>query len=380
MSNYLPAPSYEITASDLEDAVNKKRRGFNFLQRCFLLDYNKKCFDYINKKKSDYIILDFADARLPIALFGEKDYVSCGTFFNENRKGLESKFGKPNIYKFDHWDKQQWKECINWFCDEILKSYDIEKIILVEVYTVDEYIDKSEKFCKFPDNRVLLNKKVNEHLKYIFDICCEKLQGCHIIRMPENVFGSAFHKLGLLPLHYHDLYYEYAFKAVQLITCEKPENEEEVLEKLRKEYSDLLKYKRMEIESDYFRSHKATYERLEKYSYCFSTVIKNYDKILADINLYMHENNIKRAAFYGGGLSTDVMTAFLEKCDIKIDYIIDRHSRNSDIPIISPDEKEYPETDLIIVCTVNNIAVGIKKVKSRTDTMVESIYTFLPEK
>lgn len=52
-------------------------------------------------------------------------------------------------------------------------------------------------------------------------VVLQELPDIYIIPFPKYVFSNMTHHLGSYPLHYDELYYEYASKAIMLIAKEK---------------------------------------------------------------------------------------------------------------------------------------------------------------
>ncbi|MGN0613646.1 MAG: DUF6270 domain-containing protein [Porcipelethomonas sp.] len=91
-------------------------------------------------------------------------------------------------------------------------------------------------------------KKLHDFLIKCYKYIEDKFKGCHIISMPENMHGLQNHKWGHSPLHYTNIYYEYAYKAIKIIS-QSHDNEELLLENLRMQYSIIGKNE--EIDAKY---------------------------------------------------------------------------------------------------------------------------------
>lgn len=83
----------------------------------------------------------------------------------------------------------------------------------------------------------------NDRMKLCFDYVKEYLKGCHIIEFPDNVVGDINHKWGRALLHYVQEYYDYALKAVDIITQNTDGNVDEkvALEQLKVSYEKYYK-------------------------------------------------------------------------------------------------------------------------------------------
>ena len=109
--------------------------GSNFNKRCVLLDHNNQTFQYLCEKESDYLILDLADVRMSLIKYGN-NYTTCASTILKNKKEFKKQFGTYEILevfsdgKMKNFSEEEFKECIDWFCNEILKIYPSNKIIL----------------------------------------------------------------------------------------------------------------------------------------------------------------------------------------------------------------------------------------------------------
>ena len=66
MSLYQPKGNHIIKEEDLESLT----WGSPFEKQCLLLDNNKESINYLTEKKSDWLLLDFADIRLKLVKYG----------------------------------------------------------------------------------------------------------------------------------------------------------------------------------------------------------------------------------------------------------------------------------------------------------------------
>lgn len=90
--------------------------------------------------------------------------------------------------------------------------------------------------------------KMRLKLEKYYDYFQNLLTGIHIVEMPKNCIGNAQHLWGRDTLHFVDEYYQYLYKAIEIIT-ENHSDEEAKLQELRSFYSqqfyNLEKYKRL---------------------------------------------------------------------------------------------------------------------------------------
>lgn len=118
----------------------------------------------------------------------------------------------------------------------------------------------------------------NDRMKLCFDYVKEYLKGCHIIEFPDNVVGDINHKWGRALLHYVQEYYDYALKAVDIITQNTDGNVDEkvALEQLKVSYEKILQNKygeilRKTLESN--RSEKQVADRMLNYEKYFKRLL-----------------------------------------------------------------------------------------------------------
>ncbi len=209
---------------DKGDFVDSISPAFYIRNLC--LDINKTVFDFLKEKQSEWLVLDIADARLPLTTFTKNKAVisRSGAYLRDgNFKILFQMFGKERTQKAcQDFSYVEWEACIDWFLQEVLKQYRPEQIIFHEYYSVYDYISKENKIVPFAASDIRERKKQNAVLQNLNRMVEERLSGCHIIHMPENTIANELHKWGKMPMHYADIYYEYAGRAIDVITSGKP--------------------------------------------------------------------------------------------------------------------------------------------------------------
>lgn len=208
-----------------------------FSRRNLALDCNKQVFSYLEQKPSEWLMLDLADARFSIAQYPKSgaSFSISNTFLwhqEELNKLFQEKFVKKLCTSFSDED---WNDFLQLFLDRILEIYRPEQIIFHEYYCVSEYLSKDGEICSYKPERLIQRKQQNALLKKLNQMAKERLQGCHVITMPEGVLANARHKWGNHPLHYVDLYYEYAARALDVITAKKSLEQEQAELSLLKE-------------------------------------------------------------------------------------------------------------------------------------------------
>ena len=232
---------YDICVEDIttEDS--------DFRKRCAVLDINKSALDYVFSQNSDYIIVDFLDARLPMLKYGNH-LITISNCIRNARNILDARFELSSYEEISPFDftGEQWEETVIKICDIIKKHYSPEQVILNKHFGVENYIKNGSilPYTKYLD----FIKTFNSLVEKLFKIAESRLPGCHIIDFPRNVLGDGNHQWGLYPLHYYQLYYSYGAKALKVIiqNCSH-EEEHKKLEKLKKSFENkfALKYQRI---------------------------------------------------------------------------------------------------------------------------------------
>lgn len=161
----------------------------NFIKRCTYLDVTKNIFNYINKKNSDYLILDMGPIRIGYIVF--ENGVRCygGGFSKKVINSMIDRKVFPPIYEYlnyNYMSLREVEERIIKYCAEIKKYYPVEKIILNELLHAFLLFDKKNKKIIPFKNSYELNQK-NIFMSQVFEIMKRELNGCHIIYMPHNM-------------------------------------------------------------------------------------------------------------------------------------------------------------------------------------------------
>ncbi|MCH5268710.1 MAG: hypothetical protein J1E62_10250 [Lachnospiraceae bacterium] len=251
----------EIQIKDLENCASS-----NFDKRCLCLDFNKTGFDYLFKKKADYLLVDILDSRMPMAKKGDH-YISEAAAFVKNRDMLNSVFDVCNytdVDPFEEITKEQWDRAIEKICDKLLYHYSPSQIIINRHFMCEKFYGDNY-MASFPDIKTedidYLNpaafynsaqgiRKTNKLAADLFEALLSAVPGCHVIEFPENIIADGKHRWGLSALHYSPVYYEYGSEAVKIICSGySQEKEKSELSRLREIYSDkaALQLKNLDI-------------------------------------------------------------------------------------------------------------------------------------
>lgn len=214
---------YEVTLDDLKE---KNYTPPNFGLRCAAVDISKKTFDFTFSKKSDYIVVDILDARTPMIRKGNH-IVTLTPGFNRNRAKFNGDYGFDTYEDLSPYDIsiEEWFKATDKLCAQLLKHCTPSQIILHKFYGSEKIAD--------PAGIKYFRQSTKEDIRQ-YNLLCEqlyarmeaRLAGCHVIEFPVNSVASEKHWLGLHPLHFHKIYYEYGAKAVKTITRNLPDAQE----------------------------------------------------------------------------------------------------------------------------------------------------------
>ena len=208
--------------------VNKELNHFHL--RNILLDFNKTAYEYLFDVSSDYLILDTGCLRFHVMI-------------DEKRRRAITQF----LMKKLHWDTEDYKEIsvmdlqedifkshMDKFVQTMLKYYPQERIILVEVYQADFFIEKNDRSIKkfYGDN-----SEGNSSIRRGFEYLVKAMPKAHVIPFIRNAIGDERHKWKLGNLHFVPEYYEYGHKALlTILDNHDAEQEQREIDKLRWEY------------------------------------------------------------------------------------------------------------------------------------------------
>lgn len=253
-----PKSQIELIDSDL---LNIKH---NFGRRCMIHDFNKTIFDYLSEKKSDYLMLDIVDARMPLARSGNHVFTQSAAY-NAVKYDITAKAGSEyeNISPFDDINDAEWEQAIAAICSKIRQLYSPDSVIINKHFMVKELFD-GKNISMFADRKTLGDsaykiaydnvgrrefycslqgiQRTNILISRLFKILQKNMVGCHVIEFPENVCADVLHKWGVMPLHYVTSYYEYGAEALRIISKRLPtEQEQKCLFDLKENYSSKIK-------------------------------------------------------------------------------------------------------------------------------------------
>ena len=142
----MSAPLFKKTISKEEVAHMS-----DWYSRVISTDINKNALETIFEKEPDYFVLDIMNERLALVRVLNENIESYLTCHNDLFKSSLFKTGgalegydyKDNILFFDDIDEKTIERSIRRFCMKILQYIDVSKIVYVEGFYVNYYIDKT---------------------------------------------------------------------------------------------------------------------------------------------------------------------------------------------------------------------------------------------
>lgn len=215
----------------------KDYKGPDFYKRITVQELNKTSLDYLFEKKSDYLIVDLMNNRVKMYKKGNH-YLCMDSFYRDNKERFDSEFhiDEYETVLIENLTLEDYIPGLDKLCSLILKHYSPNQIIVNRIKGSVSYAEgiRKKQFNESITNHV---NYYNELIGKMYDYIIPKLRGCHVINPIENILSTNPHKWGLFHLHFHEYYYEYAAKAIELICKNLPYDEEAArLEDLRRIY------------------------------------------------------------------------------------------------------------------------------------------------
>jgi len=230
--------------AELKKAIGNTRAS-EFCKRNIYLDLDGSVFDYIGSKKSDYLIMDLSEIRLPM-LKKEDESISFRPYYTEGEtlKKYLCKLGF-RVMEIEELQRKDIEVSLELLCKNIEKYWDPEHVILIEDCFVRNYITKKDRRI---NNEYLerFNKvfKCGRYLRYANKYVKEYLQ-CKVVSMPDDVqfvMADGQNDWGPYPLHYTKKTYEYFYDAICSIVFEGQyiSKRDEILKEIKEEYYTAL--------------------------------------------------------------------------------------------------------------------------------------------
>ena len=188
-----------------------------FAKRCLDLDLNKGIFPYFAKRRSDWLVIDFAAVWEPVFRTDE----GVGTAFQAQGPLLsllraQNFIGEYETYYAADLPRETLYPLMDRYLDRILELYPQERIICLEV--------RAAPTCLLPGGAGLGTfarrevETVNPLAGELYQYAITRLPRSHRVPFPKGVVGDALHKWGSQMLHFVQDYYDYALEAVRVVT------------------------------------------------------------------------------------------------------------------------------------------------------------------
>lgn len=184
-----------------------------------MIDVSHSLFDFLNKQKSDYLILDSGWGRFNYFILENGSVI---TEYNTNFIDflIQNKY-IPNIKKrvtLQSIPKDTLEKLVADFCSNLLKYYREKQIIIIEIkpaylYVTKENAEDKYSVCKF------FGKNHSEYkMGLVFDLLKKYLKNAHFIKAPDIRLADAGHVWGLNPLHFvREIYTDYYYPCIKEI-------------------------------------------------------------------------------------------------------------------------------------------------------------------
>lgn len=354
----------------------------NFKKRNLKIDLTKTLSDFLSEAKSDYLLIDVACSRFDLYWFPDKKTYTTKSLICDEIYDKDF-LDKNLLVDTDSLSDDLAYKLLDVYCENILKLYKPEQIILFEIKALHYMLVKEKN--KIINWGVEQSKKYNRRIKRAYDYVKLKLSGCHIIEFPNGTLLDENHYLGSAVLHYIQDYYNYCYDALKIISNKLPLEVEKIsLINLKYHYEHLMYDKYINVLKDtlkYYADKEALGLRLSKYVTYFKDLLLDEQKRKNIVNFFSN-NNISSCAFYGASEISRFLISYFKVFipNLKIDYIIEETNLKSyeNIPYIGRYSLSYPETELIIISDIVYIKEIYKKLNDMNiNAQITDVYKLL---
>ena len=203
----------------------------NWYKKNLINDINKTAFDALKEKRGEYLIIDLAESRLPLANIRWKNRTesllvrNSVSFRGHYKTNLSKNIFKGTTFEVINplmYDDDLWKVTIENYVNKLKEFFEEDKIILIKTKPAKYYIDTKGLFHPYSTanhfNEILLCDLLLDKLNSFFVEFCPK---CCVIDFPNDALGLQNHKWGNHPFHFTNLYYEYLLCCVNEIVLNK---------------------------------------------------------------------------------------------------------------------------------------------------------------
>ena len=339
----------------------------DFYIRCAKQDIKKEVFSYFEKKKSEWLIIDFASLRKDLLI---TDKGICTELIPHKARNLyeEGFIGSYKVLNANSISRIKLLEYIDSYLERLLNIYQEKNIIVIDILGVDYCVNKQTKLIKYFDEQEV--KTVNPLSHEIYEYTKERLPNCHYIPFPEEMIGDANHKWGANKLHFLKEYYDYAYCCIDTITSKNySKREEEFI------FNEAKNNCNKDIKDNYREFFRSTIKKLG-YEASVSKKLRRYDEYFRELLLsdgqnkiieYINEHNIHTCSIWGFTELCKYFVELLQSNGVQIKYIVQKiniHEYKS-IPIIDPEQTHFTETDCMIIAdlAVDNVKKQLQEIK-----------------
>jgi len=230
----------------LEDA--RSVDNTSFMNRMMYYEFNKLGLPSILENDSEKLVIDFADCRYDIYeienLQGSKiiyTHDARATFDNIMNQAQYANLKRKYVNVVNDLSNKELNNIMKRFCNEILKKYKPENIILNKMRMAKWYYENNKKI-DFINNFHLSREPFIHKIETLF---LKYIPNCKVLKTRFLPIANINHRFGgPHPLHFEDIYYQYKMNVLDsLITNSNRIN------KIENEYISILNKTQKEIKS-----------------------------------------------------------------------------------------------------------------------------------
>ena len=224
-------PLSNICISMTDFTKDIKSISGNWYKKTVINDFNKTIFSALRSRHGEYLVLDLAESRIPLAkitdkVSSENTIITFSTAFRKHyyaslkRKPLNS-ISIESISPLSI-RREEWLFALKKFVDQILKIFDPSKIIIIENMPATEYIDSN--LCVTPyatEFHLAEIKLCSVILPFLYRELEILLPKSFVIKIPNKFLGDCNHKWGTHPFHFQESYYRYLFECAENVVLKK---------------------------------------------------------------------------------------------------------------------------------------------------------------
>lgn len=357
----------------------------NFQKRCLALDINCGAFEYYEPYHSDYLLLDASPSRFELLKYEDgKNEPAYLTLRPKYKKLMEEvggilPEGVQEIMSCDIPD-EEFDALMERFISHFLAKYPEDRIIVNIGYAVDFFIDGGM-INIYTDREIPQQRK---NFKRVYDFFKRRIPDAHYVEFPEGLVCNPHHKWGRYFYHFVDEYYDYVFEAMNIIMRSSLSlaEERERLNALKRGYEDILRKKYEPVMAktiEYYKGRESLAERMVKYEGYMKDLLVDEHKE-ENILRFFIKNRFNRCAFYGASAICSMFIPVLASWGIQVDYVVEnmKEREHLGVPVISRDEKSFPDTQVMIISDVMSIGrIREKLEKLKVPFPVADVYEII---